>query len=137
MRKRSVGLILAAAMAACQSPQSRIRKNQAVFDASPPEAQRAIREGRVEVGFTPEQVTMALGKPDRVYTQKTAASTQEVWAYGGGGGSSVGFGLGMSSMGGGGFGSSIGVSSDVADAKERVRVVFENGRVARVERREK
>ena len=34
------------------------------------------------MGFTSEQAVMAIGKPDRVYTQKTAASNQEVWEYG-------------------------------------------------------
>lgn len=141
MNHRAIGLILAAAaMAACQSPQSRIRKNQAAFDASTPESQRAITEGRVEVGFTPEQVVMSLGKPERISTKKTAESTQEVWAYGAGGGSRVGIGFGLSSFGGGGgssFGSSIGVDTDVSDPKARVRVVFENGKVSSVERREK
>lgn len=140
MTKRALGLMLAAAMAACQSPQSRIRKNRAAFDAFPPEVRTAISEGRAEVGFTPGQVVMALGKPERVSTMKTAAASQEIWAYGVGGGSSVGIGLGMFSFGGGGgssFGSSLGVSSDVSDPKARVRIVFENGKVLSVERREK
>lgn len=139
MTIRYVGLILAsAALAACQSPQSRIKKNQAAFDAFPPEVQQAIREGRAEVGFTSEQAVIALGKPDRVYTQKTAGSNQEVWEYGVGGGSNVGFGLGMSSMGGASsLGTSIGVNSDVRDPRARTRVVVENGRVVSVERREK
>ncbi|MDD5305333.1 MAG: hypothetical protein PHS14_19725 [Elusimicrobia bacterium] len=138
MTNRTVVLILVAALAACQSPQSRIKKNQAAFDAFPPEVQQAIREGRAEVGFTAEQALMALGKPSRVYTQKTAASNQEVWEYGVGGGPSVGLGFGMSSMGGAsGYGTSVGVSSDVGDPRARMRVVVENGRVASVERRVK
>jgi len=137
MTNRTVVLILGAALAACQSPQTRIKKNQAAFDAFPPEVQRAVREGRVEVGFTSEQALMSLGKPDRVYTQKTAASSQEFWEYGLGR-SSVGFGFGMSSMGGGsGFGTGVGVNtSDMGDPRARVRVAFDNGRVVSVERRE-
>lgn len=131
-------LVLAAVLSACQTPQSRIKKNQAAFDAYPPEVQAAVREGRVEVGFTAEQAVMALGKPTRVYSQKTAAASQEVWEYGGGGGSSVGFGFGMSSMGGGsGYGTGIGVNSDVSDPRARTRLILENGKVATVERREK
>lgn len=131
-------LILAAALSACQSPQSRIRKNQAAFDAFPPEVQTAIRQGRAEVGFTEQQVLMALGKPGRVYSQKTAASNQEVWEYGVGGGPSVGLGFGMSSMGGGsGYGTSVGVASDAVDPRAQTRVILESGIVVSVERRVK
>jgi len=138
MTGRTVVFILAAALAACQSPQSRIKKNQAAFDAYPPEVQTAIREGRVEVGFTGEQAVMALGKPSRVYAQKTAASSQEVWEYGAGGGSSVGFGFGMSSMGGGsGYGTGIGVNTDTSDPRARTRLILESGKVITVERRVK
>lgn len=142
MTIRIAALCLLAALAACQTPQSRIKKNQAAFDAYPPEVQTAIREGRADVGFTMEQAKMALGKPDRVYSQKTADTTREVWAYGIGGGPRVGLGFGMSSMsygngGGSAYGSSVGVSSDLPDSHARVRYVFENGKVVSVERREK
>ena len=138
MTNTAIVLVLAATLSACQPPQSRIKKNQAAFDAFPPEVQQAIREGRAEVGFTSEQAVMAIGKPDRVYTQKTAASNQEVWEYGVGGGSSVGLGFGMSSMGGAsGYGTGIGLSSDVMDPRARMRVVMENGKVVGVERRKK
>lgn len=131
-------LILAAALSACQSPQSRIKKNQAAFDAFPPEVQTAIRQGRAEVGFTEQQVLMALGKPGRVYSQKTATSNQEVWEYGVGGGPSVGLGFGMSSMGGGsGYGTSVGVASDAVDPRAQTRVILESGIVVSVERRVK
>ena len=138
MTNRTFVLILGAALAACQTPQSRIKKNQAAFNSYPPEIQHSIREGRVEVGFTAEQALMAHGKPDRVYTSKTAFSAQEFWEYGGSGGTSVGFGFGMSSMGGGsGYGTGVGVSSsDAGNTRVRVRLVVENGRVSSVERRE-
>lgn len=137
MTNRTVVLMLAAALAACQTPQSRIKKNQNAFNAYPPEIQRAIREGRVEVGFTAEQAMIALGKPDRVYTTKTATSNQEFWEYGIGR-SNVGFGFGISSMGGGsGYGTGVGVNtSDVGDPRARMRIAFENGKVVSVERRE-
>lgn len=142
MTNTSIVLVLAAALAACQSPQSRIKRNQAAFDVFPPEVQQAIREGRAEAGFTPEQVQMALGKPDRVYTQKTAELTREIWAYGIQGGPRVGVGLGMSSMhlrngSGSAYGSSLDVASDIPDGRTWLRYVFENGKVVSVERREK
>ncbi len=140
MTKRGISIVLAAALAACQSPATRIKKNQAAFDAYPPAVQKEIREGRAGIGFTPEQVSMAIGKPDRIYSEKTAAAAYEVWEYGVGGGSSVGFGLGMSSYGNGGgsaYGTGIGVSSDVSDPRARLRLTFEGGKVVGVKRREK
>lgn len=136
MTSRTALLVLAAALAACQSPQSRIRKGQAAFDAYPPEVQAAVREGRVETGFTAEQARMALGKPGRVYSRKTASSDQEVWEYGGGGGPSVGLGFGMSSMGGaGGYGTGVGLSTGAEETRPRTRVILEGGAVVAVERR--
>ena len=35
----------------------------------------------VQVGFTPEQVEAALGKPDRIYRRQTADGTLEAWGY--------------------------------------------------------
>ncbi|MDP3544387.1 MAG: hypothetical protein Q8T11_18135 [Elusimicrobiota bacterium] len=138
MTGRILVLMLGAALAACSSPQSRIKKNQAAFDAYPPAVQGAIRQGTVEIGFTDEQVVMALGKPSRVYSQKTAGANQEVWEYGVGGGPSVGLGFGMSSMGGGsGYGTSVGVASDSMDPRAKTRVILQNGVVVSVERREK
>jgi hypothetical protein len=132
--------VIAAALAACAGPRSRIKKHQADFDSYPPAVQQKIRAGQVDVGFTDQQVSLALGRPDRVYSRKTATSQQEVWAYGGGGyGPQIGFGLGMGSGAGPGFYSGgIAVASDPSiDRGERVRVVFENGTVVAVESRRK
>lgn len=130
---------LAAALAACSTPESRIRKNRAAYESWPPEVQALVKQGRVDVGFTAEQVRVALGKPDRVYTRKTADSVQEVWSYGRGGGGSTSLGIGVGSGGGGasyGFGVGVGGPGYYPE-DDRVRVVFESGRVASVEAREK
>ena len=65
-------LPLAALLAACATPESRIRDNQAAFDAFPPSVQQKIRAGQADIGFTPEQVRMALGEPDHKYTRSSA-----------------------------------------------------------------
>jgi hypothetical protein len=126
-----------AALIACSTPQSRIRKNQAAFDSYPPQVQRDIQNGKVDVGFTNAQVAMALGDPDRVYSRETAASTQEVWAYGGGGGSSVGIGLGMASGGPGFFGGGVGLGTSPDVPTDRIRVIFIAGKVVAVEQRQR
>jgi|CXWL01.1.fsa_nt_gi hypothetical protein len=128
--------VFAAALAGCSTVSSRIKKHQAAFDASSPEVQQKIRDRQVDVGFTQEQVAMALGRPDRTYTRKTSSSTQEVWAYGSGGGSSVGFGFGMASGWSPMYSGGVGInSSDGGYYEDRIRVVFENGVVASVENR--
>ena len=82
--KHFSALILAAlllAVAGCATPESRIKKNQALFDSYPADVQDKIKAGKVDLGFTPDMVTIALGKPGRVYQRKTADGETEVWSY--------------------------------------------------------
>lgn len=132
MRNSLIFVVLLAA--ACASPKARIRRHQAAFDAYPSEVQAKIRAGEVEVGFTPEQVEIALGVPDRKYVRKTAAGNQDVWGYGAGSARPrLGLSFGMGSGGGGGsYGGGVGVESE-AGRDERARVVFQEGRVVSVE----
>jgi hypothetical protein len=126
--------LFAAALAACAGPQSRIKRHQAEFDSYPPAVQQKIRAGQVDVGFTDRQVALALGRPDRVYSRKTASAQQEVWVYGGGGshaGIGMGFGMGM------GPGVIAVDSGPDIDSGERVRVVLQDGGVVSVEDRRK
>src|SRR5258708_4829348 len=100
--------VFASILSACASPQSRIKRHQAEFDAYPTAVQQKIRDGQADVGFTSEQVALALGRPDRRYTRKAAAATQEVWVYGYGSGvTSVGLGFGMASRGLSAFGGGV------------------------------
>jgi hypothetical protein len=129
---------LTVALASCASPRSRINKNRSAFDAYPPAVQKTIRTGQVDIGFTREQVVMALGPSDRRYTRKTAAATQDVWGYGiGSSGADLdaGFGLG-SPEGGYGGGSDESIFPKSNRRKEsRLRVVFQNDAVVGVEGR--
>lgn len=125
---------LAAGLCGCSSPDSRIKEHASTFNRLSSEDQGKIRGGKVEVGYTQEMVLMALGEPDRRYSRTTSEGTSEVWAYrdrsprvslgfgvaGGGGGSGIGAGVGIS-------------SGDQRD--DRVRVIFNNGRVSAIERR--
>lgn len=79
---RTILLLLLAALAAgCSTIESRIRANQDVFDALPPEAQERVRQGRIEIGDTLDVVRIALGDPDETRTRTTAAGTNVVWVY--------------------------------------------------------
>ena len=130
--------LLAGALAACAGPSSRIKKHQAEFDSYPADVQQKIRAGQVDVGFTDQQVAMALGRPDRGYARKTADVQQEVWAYGGSYGSHVGVGFGLGLGGGPGY-TTGGVMVDPGpgiDHGERVRGILQSGVVVAVESRQ-
>lgn len=69
------------ALAACASPEARIRGNRAAFDALNPAQQALIKEGKVAVGFTPEMVRLAVGAPDQRWTRTDASGRFEIWSY--------------------------------------------------------
>ena len=128
-------LALALAFAGCSTPDSRIEKNSAAFAGYPPAVQAKIRAGEVDVGFTSEMVQLALGKPDRVLRRQSAAGESEVWIYADKS-PTIGFGVGI---GGGGQHSGGGVAvgtSTGGDREDRLRVVFDSGKVSAIERRQ-
>jgi hypothetical protein len=123
-------------LAGCATVDSRIRKHQAAFDSWPAQVQATIRAEKVDLGFIPEQVRVALGDPDRVFLRKTSEGEAEVWAYYDRGPRfSIGLGVGS-----GGYGGSMG-RGVVYDRQydridDAVRVVFEGGVVTSVEARQ-
>ena len=131
---RRLTLLIAVALAAfaCATVEKRIAANQAAFDAYPPDVQAKIRAEQIAVGFTPEQVEMALGSPDRK-TQVTAEDAAgEVWTWSR---SVPGVGIGL---GTGTYGSRVGVGTGIGVGQgsyhQDTRVVeFVNGRVSRFE----
>ncbi|OAM87936.1 hypothetical protein OH491_09125 [Termitidicoccus mucosus] len=121
----------------CSTRDGRIKKNQTAFDALPAEEQANIRAGKVGIGYTPEMVTMALGKPDRVYNRTTANGAVEVWAYRS---KAPAFSFGVGVGGGGGstaVGTGVGVTTGGDQSDDKVRVVFEGGKVSAIESRAK
>ncbi len=120
------------ALAACQStPAKRIAKSPDAFAAMPAEAQKKIRAGEVAIGFTPEQVRLAKGKPDLVGRRTTANGEDEVWTYERSK-SGLGFGLGVGG-GSGGMGGGVGVSTGGRGPEVAMRIVFSGGVVTAVE----
>jgi hypothetical protein len=78
------GLILLAcvvAAPACATRDARIKRNQALFESLPPATQNLIREGKVAIGFTAEEVLLALGDPDQRWVRMEAAGRTEIWSY--------------------------------------------------------
>jgi hypothetical protein len=130
----SVTLAIAVALASggCRStPQKRIAKDEAVFAAMTPDVQAKIRAGEVAVGFTPQQVELAKGKPARVVRRTTASGEEQSWIYEKRG-SALGFGLGIGG-GSGGLGGGVGVSTGGRAPSVGYVVHFSEGGVTSVE----
>lgn len=133
------GAALALLLAGCSTVDSRIAKNRPAFNSWPPAVQDKVVVGQIDIGFTPEQVAVALGQPDRVFTRTTADGTSQVWSYRDRGPRfSFGVGVGMGSWGGrsGTFGGvGVGTGTGYLD-DEKLGVVFDpSGRVSAIETR--
>lgn len=126
---------LAALLAAgCSSVSSRISSHRAAFDSWPAEVRQKIEAGRIDVGFTPEQVAVAMGEPARKYTRTTKDGAEDVWSYEERGPRfSIGIG-GGSYSGGGGVGGGVTVGGG-ARGEDTAQVVFTDGKVSAIEQR--
>jgi hypothetical protein len=130
-------LVLAAlflALAGCAtSPADRIAQSQSSFDAWPAEVQTKVRAGQVAVGFTEEQVLVALGEPERTVTRTTDKGNVIVWAYRHRG-PQFSFGFGISGGGGhAGYGVGVATSNQPFFSGDAMHVEFKDGKVAAVE----
>lgn len=115
-------------LASCRGPSlaQRIDSGMQEFDSWPPETQEAIRAGRIEVGFTPEQVEMAWGEPDYVSREVRATNEAERWVWEKKS-LPIGIGVGMGTGGRrGGVGGSVGTTVG-GDSRIVRSVWFEEG----------
>ncbi|MBC8010436.1 MAG: hypothetical protein H7067_10095 [Burkholderiales bacterium] len=76
-----IGAVALALLTACATPDARIKRNQAIFDALPADRQALIREGKVAIGFTPDEARLALGDPDQRWMRTDAQGSTEIWSY--------------------------------------------------------
>jgi hypothetical protein len=126
--------LAALAVGGCATVDSRIAQHRNWFDSWPPAVQQKVRARQVGLGFTPVQVAMALGEPDREYVRLTAQGESEVWAY-----RShvpvVGLGLGVGAAGGSSaYGAGLGVATGGDRSDDKLRVIFTDGQVTTIER---
>ena len=126
--------VLSLALAGCATLDSRLKEKQAEIVTWPAAVQAAVRAGKIDLGYTTEQVYVALGNLDRIFTRQTAESVEDVWAYYD---RKPGFSMrvGMASSGySGGLGAAVyerrNDSLDDAD-----RVIFQGGKVVAIEQR--
>jgi outer membrane protein assembly factor BamE (lipoprotein component of BamABCDE complex) len=74
-------LVLALALAGCSTVDSRIKEKPAVFAQLDPVIQSKIKQGIIDVGFTPDMVYIALGRPDEAREIVTPGGRETVWTY--------------------------------------------------------
>lgn len=118
----------------CANVDSRVQKHQAAFNSWPADVQGKVRAGKVEVGFTQEMVRVALGEPDRMISRTTDHGVAEGWVYFDKG-PKFSFGVGVgSARGHSAFGGGVTVGDEWRD-DEKLRVIFEGGRVSAIETR--
>jgi hypothetical protein len=121
-------------VAGCSSVDSRVKSHEAAFNSWPADVQEKVRAGKVEMGFTPEMVEVALGEPHRRASRTTDRGQADVWVYSDKSPRfSIGLGLG-SVRGSTGVGGGVTVGDNFRD-DEAMRVIFENGRVTAIETR--
>lgn len=78
----SCGLLLAAAsLAGCATPARRIHSHPQIYAQATPTQQALISKGEIALGFTPEFVRLALGKPNRVTQRTDEKGTETLWHY--------------------------------------------------------
>ena len=131
------GMLALAAGCASSSPDSRIAAQRGLFESFPLDAREKIAAGRVDLGFTPEMVAMALGNPSRRLERRSVNEVSEVWYYTRSSPRiSFGFGIGTGHYGRhGGFGTNIGMSTGPFgyENDEMMRIEFQEGRVSAVD----
>jgi hypothetical protein len=118
----------------CSTTNSRIREHQEAFDAYPERVQQNLRQGVIEVGYTPQMVFIAMGEPDRKVDVANGEEVAQVWTW-----SRSTPGIGVSLGGWNALGSHVGLGSGMSLGerahREDVAVVeFRRGQVHRFER---
>lgn len=68
-------------LAACSTPQTRIEKDPASYAKFPPDVQASVKQGKIGLGYTPDMVYVAWGKPENKKQIVEANSKKEVWIY--------------------------------------------------------
>lgn len=129
-----IALAAAALLGGCQSfPTDRIAAHQADYNSWPPDVQAKVKAGQVDVGFTQEQVFIALGDPS-VKTQAGApGNLTEVWVYHHRA-ARFGFAVGGASFGrGSAVGGGVAVNGLKLGLDVDGQVTFYNGRVTGVQ----
>ena len=129
-------------VAGCQTVDSRIRQNPQLFASLDAQTQAKIKQGIIDLGYTEDMVYLALGAPDQKREARSVAGVQTVWVYSTyferyDGTRFIGYNrriyydpyLRSYRM----FYAPVYADTYRPEVEERIRVVFENGRVSVIE----
>jgi hypothetical protein len=72
---------VAALLAGCSTPDSRIAQSPEAFARLTPDQQALVKAGQIAVGFDMEAVKLAIGDPDRVLIETNAGGQHQIWRY--------------------------------------------------------
>ena len=105
------------------------------IDGYPPQVRQNLRNGAIELGYTPEMVVIALGEPDRKLDVVTGEVAAQVWTWW-----QSSPGIGITLGGWNALGSRVGLGTGVSFGEGSRRqdtavVEFRGGRVHRLEMR--
>ncbi len=67
--------------AGCQTVETRIKENPELFASLDAATQAKIKQGIVDLGYTEDMVYLAIGAPDLKRESRSAAGVQTVWIY--------------------------------------------------------
>ncbi|MDP2136258.1 MAG: hypothetical protein Q8J74_00255 [Candidatus Didemnitutus sp.] len=65
----------------CQSVDSRIKENPQLFANLDAESQAKIKQGNIDLGFTEDMVYLALGAPDQKREVRSGKGLSTAWIY--------------------------------------------------------
>lgn len=138
-------------LGACATPQSRIERNPDTFQSLTSEQQELVKQGKIAIGFSEAAVKLALGQPQRVSQRTDEKGKSTVWRYvdyenGVIGGGFYGASYYPGFAGFGAYGRPVGFyngfygpgvttiyTGNGGAERERLRVVFVDGKVTAIE----
>ncbi len=81
MKYRFLIPLLLLGLAGCSTFEKRAEERASTYAALDVEVQDKLRQGIVEIGYTPDMVYIALGKPDSKTERTTAEGSNVTWIY--------------------------------------------------------
>jgi hypothetical protein len=73
--------LCAVLLAACDSPDSRIKNSPQEFARLTPDQQALVKNGQIAIGFDMGAVKLALGDPARIVVRTDSTGQHQVWHY--------------------------------------------------------
>ncbi len=76
-----IGLVAPLFFSGCNTAAVRVLTNYETFSQLEPKVRANILRGRIEIGYTPEMVRLALGRPNYASSSTGVRAGREVWSY--------------------------------------------------------